>query len=147
MKMRSSEKKVLSWIFYIAYTSGVTLYIFSRFIRVQTPIGEQHHDAEHWVRVVHSLLTYGLMLGLGFVIKSHVIPGLRAKSRDGVKTGISLLAIFGIMLVTALGILYFSDSDWQTRASQIHAYLGLSIPVLIGIHLWKRKSTSSDISK
>ena len=139
MKIRSKDKKILGTILGLAYGSGATLYFLSRFIRVQTEVGEQHHASEHWVRGIHSFLTYAVILGLGYLVKSHVVPGIKARARRGRKSGQFLLGVFAVMVLAALGILYFADLDWQNRAAQIHAYLGLSIPAWIAAHIWIAK--------
>ena len=139
MKMKGGEKRILGFVFIVAYLSGVTLYLLNGFVRVQTTVGEQHHSSEHLVRFIHAALTYAVVLCLGFVLKSHVLPGLKARSNKGKKSGLILLICFGTMVVTALGILYLGETEWRSWVSFTHSYLGLSLSIFLFIHLLKNK--------
>jgi hypothetical protein len=86
MKMKPREKQSLGGFWALAYLSGGVLFVFTRWIRVSSVVGEQHHPSESWIRVLHSLTTYLGVLGVGYVIKGHAIPGLKSKTRKGART-------------------------------------------------------------
>jgi hypothetical protein len=138
MKFKESEKKTIGAVGSFVYISGATLFILDHWVRVTTEVGTQHHPLEHWVRAVHSLLTYLAILSIGYLIKAHILPGLRAKPRINFKTGVIVLTAFSIMLVSALVILYGGEGEVQEFLTQVHAYLGLSIPLVILIHVYRK---------
>jgi hypothetical protein len=142
MKMRSHEKRNLLYLFSAVYLTGLSLYLLVHFIRVSSPIGEQHHASEPWIRIVHATLTYGMVMAMGYVVKSHVIPGLRARSQNGKKSGLTMLTWFSLMVISALGVLYSQEGNWRTFITQAHGILGLATPLLILLHLRSRKSTA-----
>ena len=72
MKITRPEKLTFGAIGTITYLSGLTLFILSWWVRVPSPIGEQHHPLEEIIRITHSSLTYIIVLTMGYLIKGHV---------------------------------------------------------------------------
>jgi hypothetical protein len=137
VKMEKKERHILSGVFACTYFSGLFLYIFSHWIRVLTPIGEQHHPSEQWVRVLHTGVTYLVVIAFGYMVKGHVIPGLRLKKK--IPSGSGLVMVFVLLTVTALYILYSGESSLTSSVAQIHLVVGLATPVLIILHVIKRR--------
>ncbi len=136
MKIRKKEKHVLGWIALWTYFSGAALFIFSRYLRITSPVGEQHHPLEYWTRVFHTGLTYFVILGIGYMIKGHVLPSLKAKAKPKLFSGSGNLIILFVLTASALGTLYTSESLWGA----IHTYLGFLSPVVILFHAVKKWS-------
>ena len=135
MKMRRKEKRVFGGIGAFAYCSGIVLFILSHWIRVSTPIGEQHHPLENPARLLHSAMMYCVILSLGYLIKSHIIPGLKSKKKQRVKSGLTILFFFILLISTALGMLYIGESEWLSTIAWVHALVGLSVPLMICAHI------------
>ena len=140
MKLKKSERHLFGWLGLLTYFSGASLFLFSHWIRVHTEIGEQHHRFEPWNRVAHTTLTYLIVLSVGYLIKSHVIPALRSKHPRRQATGILILVIFGILLLTALITLYAGEGAVPDAARWFHAIVGLSLPIFVIVHLSQPKS-------
>jgi hypothetical protein len=140
MKLRKRDKKILGGVFGLAYVSGVVLFALNRWLRIPSDIGEQHHPSEQWVRISHAVFAYAVVTALGYMIKAHVLPGLKAGKR--LKSGIGMLLVFGVLIVTALGILYSGESDWSGIMIQSHDWVGFLAPALILFHSWKRLTDS-----
>jgi hypothetical protein len=141
MKLRKKEKTAVNWLLLPFYLSGVLLLVFSRWIRVESGIGELHHPTEQWVRVTHSVLSYAALLLLGYLVKAHVLPGLKARKR--LRSGVSMLAVFGILGGTALGILYSGEGTLNTVMIQVHDWLGVATVALFLFHSAKIRSVRS----
>ena len=140
MKLRKKEKPVLAWVASLAYFSGATLFVFSHWIRTDPPVGEQHHALERWLRPLHSSLTYALVIGIGYMIKAHVLPGLNSTHKRRKATGLFVLSYFFVLIATALTILYSGETDWASTVAWIHALVGLSLPLGLGLHLSSRSA-------
>ena len=136
MKLRKRDKKILGGVFGLAYASGVALFVLNRWLRIPSDIGEQHHPSEQWVRISHAVSAYLVVTALGYMIKAHVLPGLKAGKR--LKSGIGMLVVFGVLIVTALGILYSGESDWNGFMVKSHDWIGFLTPALIFFHAARR---------
>ena len=134
MKLTRSEKKNLGGIFALVYLSGALLYVFTRLIRVSSSIGSQHHPLELPVRIAHAVVAYGILVGLGYMVRAHVMPGLKAQKR--VPSGLGLLIVFVVLTITALGILYSGEGTWNTVMVQTHDWAGLLVPLVIFFHAY-----------
>jgi hypothetical protein len=134
MKLGPWEKWLLSRYALLTYASGATLYGLSHWVRVESPVGEQHHPAESWVRLGHSFLTYGTVMALGYLLHAHVFPGLNAARPRRRPTGLGTLGVFAVLLLSALFILYAGETDWRDSVAQLHGLTGLALPALILFH-------------
>jgi len=140
MKIKNKERWALGGIGLLAYGSGLVLFILSRWIRVTTIVGEQHLPMERWIRVGHSTLTYFVVLAVGYLVKSHILPGLKQRKKR--ISGISILFLFGTLLGTALITLYAGEGEWVASVALIHALIGILSPLLLLGHLFNRRVSS-----
>jgi uncharacterized membrane protein YagU involved in acid resistance len=138
VKFTRNEKKLFGTLGLVTYLTGVTLYILSHWVRVTTAIGEQHHPAEYWVRVVHNTLTYTIVMSVGYLIKAHVFPGLRPKKKPGLKSGLAILTVILLLILSAIGTMYAGDSQWNYGLAQTHGLIGLGSLLAILLHLAAR---------
>ncbi len=138
MKLRIQERWTLGTTAALGYLSGAVLFVLSRFIRIETPVGEQHLPAEHWLRIAHVTFGFGILLGIGYLLKGHILPGLRAHTPKRYRSGIVNLTLFGCLAATALMTLYAGESEWLSWAALAHSLLGLGLPLAILVHGLKR---------
>ena len=143
MRFKRTERRALGGLAILAYISGALLFVMSQFVRISTPVGEQHHSTEQAVRIAHAVLAYGLVLAFGYLVKSHILPGLRSREKRRVLSGFGITALFGVLLVSALVTLYGGDSTWVSAVSLLHGIVGMGCPGLILFHVWRRRQTVS----
>jgi uncharacterized membrane protein len=136
MKIRKREKRATGAVYLLAYISGTALFVLSHWVRVNTAVGPEHHPVEQWVRILHATATYFLVMALGFLLKGHVMPGLKGKRR--IPSGLVVFALGLIMIGTALGVMYSGESEGPRLIAWIHSLLGLST---IGFILFHKKKT------
>ncbi len=137
MKIPKSDKRILGTIGSVTYLTGVTLFVLDHWIRIRTTIGEQHHPLEHWMRVAHASVTYGVMLSLGYLFKGHILPGLRAQKKRKLGSGIATLVTFFFLPITALFVMYGGESETSHLLAKAHAIVGLGTPVFLLFHVAK----------
>ena len=140
MKLRKKEKRIFGFIGLVGILSGVVLYIFAQFIRVTTQIGEERHPAEHGLRIFHTLATYFLVLILGYLVKSHILPGLRSRKRRRRISGIFTVFLAGFLVLSSLVTLYGGDDSRAVLITKLHVYVGLSIPIILLFHMTQKFS-------
>ena len=136
MKLKRGEKKSLGMVSSLLYLSGVGLWVLSRLVRVASPLGEQHHPLELWLRTAHGATSYLALLALGYLIKSHVLPGWAARRR--VVSGVGMLTVLALLLLTALIILYGSENPLRDGAITVHWVAGLLTPAYVCLHAVNR---------
>ena len=132
----------LRWIFYVTLTlmfiSGVSWWYFENFVHIQTALGEDHHPLQALFLKIHGSLSYGLMLILGYLVSSHIVPGLRQKRSR--YSGFTLMAWLSVLILTAIYQLYGPEGGVRDFLTGTHRWVGLLIPVAILSHLyWGRK--------
>ena len=147
MKLRKKEKKYLSYVGLLAYFSGAALFIFEQWVRVPSPIGLQHHTLEHWVRVLHTMITYLIVLAVGYLVKGHILPGLRSRTKKRLWSGLGTFSLFFILMLTALFILYGGEGPLTRSMSLTHSIVGLACPLLIFAHALRGNKTSIKLKK
>ena len=134
MKIPKNERRALIGIWIIAYLSGAGLFVLNQWIRVPSAIGELHHPMEHWSRLIHSGLSYATILSVGYLIKGHILPGIKSTQKKRIYSGVGMLGLFTLLTVTALATLYGSESVSTHLASQIHSLIGVLSPCLLLLH-------------
>ncbi len=133
MKIPAGERRTLSLSLWLAYVTGAALFVFSHWLRMETPVGPQRFGAEHRLRIAHASLTYLLVAGFGFLAKGHILPALH-RSRRRV-TGVALIALVATLVGSAVVVLYTgSDGDGPSLGAWIHGLLGLALPGWILVH-------------
>jgi cation transport ATPase len=116
--------------------TGIAWLIFDTWVRVPGDFGPEHHPAEHWMLIVHAIGAYAFLVILGAMIPVHIPLGWH--QRRNLKSGISLLTIFGLLGLTALGLYYIGDDALRSWTSLIHWAVGLiALPALL-IHALRR---------
>lgn len=89
---------------------------------------------------VHGSLAMPTLMLLGALFPLHVQGSWRRGKNLG--SGVTMLAVNGVLIVTALGLYYIGAEALRRWTSDIHIAVGLAFPVLITIHvvLGKRNS-------
>ena len=137
--------KIFKWILYsilsLAFISGGLWFSFERWVRIQGPLGEDHHPAQAWFLRIHGILAYTILLGLGYMIRAHVQPGLKGKR--GRFTGLPMVFYFGGLVVTAIIQLYGLEGPFRDGSAWVHSYMGLGLPIFLATHIVSARSRFS----
>jgi len=137
VKLPHPFKSIFLFSLGICFFSGLFWWIFENWIRVKGMLGDEHHPSQIWFIRIHTAFAFILLLGLGYLIKVHIEPGLKKKEKR--RSGLSMSAVFSILIITALPILYATEGPLRSSSSFIHTYLGLALPLFLGIHLIVKK--------
>ena len=87
----------------------------------------------HWCMVIHGLLSMGAAVLFGMLYE-HARRGLRAKRHY--RSGLSLVCILVILIITAWMLYYVSGEEVRAAASYVHWILGIAmLPLLTVVHL------------
>lgn len=95
--------------------------------------------AESWLLKAHGAAAMATLLLLGTLLPLHVKFAWRAGRN--LRSGLTLLSIFGFLVLTGYGLYYVGGERLRALTSTAHLWVGLALPVLLGIHVWWGKRT------
>jgi hypothetical protein len=141
LKLRARTRRGFYFIFWTLFATGSAIWFFDRWVRVPGAFGEEHSSAQPWIARAHTLSAYGMMVVFGYLLHSHVRPGLKGKRSK--PSGISMISVFAILAASSLPVLYAGEGATRNVSSWLHIYLGLSIPLFLAAHLYGRAKNES----
>jgi len=86
------------------------------------------------VAAMHTTVAFLMLMLLGALLGIHARAGLR--QRRNVRSGLGLVAVMGMLMVTAVGVYYLGDEQAAAIAALAHLVAGGGAPLLFGYHAW-----------
>ncbi len=98
-------------------------------------------SGESWMLKLHGAAAMLILVLLGTLLPLHMKFAWRA--RRNVSSGLSLLALFGFLVVTGYGLYYVGGEKLRVWTSRAHLWVGLALPLLLIGHVFfgKRSRT------
>ena len=81
----------------------------------------------------------GVLVLLGTLLPMHI--KVFGRTGRNLRTGFSLLGLFGLLILTGYGLYYFGGERVRHWTSAVHLWVGLVFPLVISIHVWRGKTT------
>jgi heme A synthase len=94
-------------------------------------------DMRIYTAALHTLFAFMVFMAIGALWSIHMRQGWRKKSNK--KSGLALMCLMSLLLLSAVAIFYLSDELALTLASLIHAVLGVGIGLLFIQHAFLYK--------
>ena len=95
--------------------------------------------SEAWLEIAtlllaaHGSLAMLTLLALGALLAVHVFPSW--EKRRNLATGVGLLVVNALLVVTACGLYYIGGEALRRMTSNLHLALGFLLPVLVTVHV------------
>jgi hypothetical protein len=86
---------------------------------------------------IHGAAAIAFLLAFGALLPDHLPRGWRQK-RERV-SGLSLVTLSGILVVSGWGLYYFGEEDLRAATSAVHSVLGVLLPGALGVHVWRAR--------
>jgi hypothetical protein len=134
------QKAALYALTGLVWLSGVLWLYFRYFGRVQTEFGLQAHPAQGWCLEVHGAVAMLFLILLGTFIPNHIRLGWHQNRQR--PSGVSLLTMCGILILTGWGLYYLGNESLRRSTSLLHSVLGALLPVVIAVHVWFARRNS-----
>jgi hypothetical protein len=117
--------------------SGVAWLICHYLLRAPGPAP---HPAEVWWMRLHGAALLGFLVVLGTVMPAHILYGWRHRMNRG--SGIPVLILATVLIVTGYGLYYLVADDWRSWTSAAHWIAGVVSIAVVTLHaiLGKRES-------
>ena len=101
---------------------------------------DQWHDIAAELLMVHGGAAMATLMLLGALVPLHVRRAWR--SRRNRLTGPVMVAVNGVLIVTAFGLYYAGSETLRPWISDVHTAVGLALPALLMVHVWLGRRSS-----
>ena len=123
--------------------TGLVWWVLHDFMQVRTEFGTGPHPLESWALKLHGLASMISLVVLGTLLPLHVRRGWH--SRRNRTSGSGLLAVMLLLTLSGYALYYTSHESIRSLASFGHKWIGLLLPVVISVHIWIGRRTSTSV--
>jgi cation transport ATPase len=131
------------WTVYLVvaavFLTGAVWAWLHNFAHGTTELDDAPHPAEPWLMKLHGAAAMAVLIVVGTLLPYHAKFAWRAGRNR--RTGSTLLAILAFLIATGYGLYYSGDERLRAWISDAHLYVGLAVPLLIALHVWRGKRT------
>jgi hypothetical protein len=103
--------------------------------------GDFELSAKAWAMRIHGGAAMAILVLVGMLLSTHVRFAWRVRRNRG--NGSLFLGVFGVLTVTGYGLYYAGSESLRAWSSWIHLAVGLTLPLLLILHIWLGKRTRS----
>ena len=114
------------------WLSGALWLLYHYFFPLQTSFGAAPNPNEHWSLVAHGALAFASLWLMGFLWGTHVTRRWRLRRHR--RTGGTLFAVMGLLIVSGYLLYYLSDDSWRSPTATVHWVIGLVMPLALLAH-------------
>ena len=128
------------WFFIIlalCWISGVVYFILNYFIEIQGEFGLEKHPMQYPVLKIHGAMSFVIMIIFGYFLSAHVKKNLYSKNKRGLKSGIVLLSLPFICIITAYALYYLWSDFYRQISSYLHSFIGFILPFSLVLHIFQ----------
>ena len=125
------------WLIYavvaLLLLSGVAWLLLDRFGKVSGEFGLEPNPALPWLLLVHGTASYAFTIIGAMLVSVHIRLGWNSgRNRP---SGLVLVAISLVLLLTGLALYYSTGEQMRAIVSLSHWVIGLTIPLQIFVHI------------
>jgi hypothetical protein len=136
IRLKRSQRWFLYAVLALLFLTGVAWAYWNDL--VPSP-GDFEMSAKAWAMKIHGAAAMAILVFVGMLLTSHVRFAWRARRNRG--NGSLFLSAFGILTITGYGLYYAGGENLRAWSSWIHLGVGLALPFLIIVHIWRGKRT------
>lgn len=93
--------------------------------------------AESFLLKAHGAAAMATLVLLGTLLPTHMKFAWRAGRN--LRSGLTLITVFGFIVLTGYGLYYVGGEQLRAWTSTAHLWVGLLLPVVLGVHVWRGK--------
>jgi len=122
------------------WATGVSWLILHYFLRVQGEFGATPHPMEKWTLALHGAGAFAALWLAGVLWAMHIRPAWKSGFRS--PSGISVILVLSVLIVTGYLLYYVGDEDSRARVMLAHWAIGLVSPAPLIVHVVRRRLRS-----
>ena len=134
IRLSKIHEYVIYLISVIVIISGFLWLYFDFFVRVETEFSLQVHPMQNIFLILHGTSSLIFLILLGSVLPIHVFKAWKTKNNR--LSGGFFLLLFGILILTGIGLYYSGVEDNRRLLSILHWVIGILFPVFFIIHIY-----------
>ena len=134
IRLSKIHEYIIYLISVIVVTSGFLWLYFDFFVRVETEFSLQVHPMQNIFLILHGTSSLIFLILLGSVLPIHVFKAWKTKNNR--LSGGFFLLLFGILILTGIGLYYSGVEDNRRLLSILHWVIGILFPVFFIIHIY-----------
>jgi hypothetical protein len=116
-----------------SWTTGITIYILQKWVRVQGEFGLTYHPFQSDSRQIHGAAAFAMMIIYGYLLASHVPYGWKQQRQR--KLGLLLLGLQFLLILSGYIIYYTANETLQHFTATAHIITGLTFPLILIAHI------------
>jgi len=124
---------ILFSVLLISWCTGIGVYIFQEWIRVETPIGLGLHPAQKITRNIHGAAAFAMMIIYGYILASHV-PSSWRQNRQRI-AGLFLIGMQFVLIISGYLVYYAAGEELLKVVKFTHLIVGVMFPTILIIHI------------
>lgn len=121
-------------VFALSWVSGIAFYGLSRWMQIEGEFGPEKHPWQFPILKVHGAAAFLMMMAIGSLLTNHVPSAWRTQRSR--KLGLTLVSGVSLMVISAWCLYYAADEQWRPIIGNIHASIGVSLPIILVFHIW-----------
>jgi hypothetical protein len=93
-------------------------------------------STQAWSMKIHGAAAMLFLMSFGALILQHVPAGWEQGNKR--LSGVSVISACGLLGMTGWGLYYVAGDSLRNNIGLFHGFLGLSLPLILGVHIWTR---------
>ena len=136
-KISAKIAKKYRYFFYLMLSfsaiSGSGFWLLKTFAMIEGDFGPESHFLQYPMLQFHGFSAFMMLLCLGAIFGSHIPKNWH--HQRGIKSGLTILAFVVFSVLSAYSLYYLVSQDWHVLLANSHAIVGVSLPLILFIHI------------
>ena len=117
----------------LLFLSGLAWVIQHYWMAGAGEFGDAAGSLQAWLLRIHGAAAMAFLIALGSLLPGHIVRGWRARRNH--RSGMTLLALAAVLIVSAYALYYLSNEDARPWVSALHWVLGMVGAVYLPLHV------------
>jgi len=132
----------------VSWLSGTVFFALSRWFMVEGPFGPMKNPWQFPVLMLHGAAAFLMIFSFGFILASHVPITWKVKKHKVI--GLAVISVISFQIISAYFLYYLSNESLRDIVANCHAAVGLSLPIILFVHILqavkKRKTKQKNVN-
>jgi hypothetical protein len=136
MTLKKIDKKLLYFTIIILALSGLSIFIITDYMAIETEYGMRVNPLLDEAKLVHNFITMFFVLVVGKVLDSHILKGIKNKHRKYRKTGLTLTVLIVVLTISSPFMFYITNETYLPLLKNIHLITGILFSIFFIAHIF-----------